>query len=234
MRAIILNAGLGKRMRPLTDKTHKCLLDVNGKTILQHQLDVLEACGTNEVIVVTGAKADMVDDYVVSLDTSMDVKTVFNPFYAITENIVSLWFVKDYLEGDVVVMMGDLIFEEDIIRNLINGPSRCNLVVHEKDNYDKDDMKVKIKGDKIKSISKLIEIPDCEYMQISHYNAAGVAELKATIDTIIKDQRFYGWYPEAIQDLIDKGMDVSPIYCNGFKWKEIDSPEDLENAKGLA
>jgi choline kinase len=231
MRAIILNAGKGKRMMPLTKDTHKCLLEISGKTILEHQLINLQEVGVSETIIVTGAFSEKICDFVKSLKLRMKVVTIFNPFYEITENIVSFWFARDFLKGKVFIMMGDLLFDKHILVNLMNKNPYCGLAVHQKDYYEQDDMKVKIKDGKVKQISKNTRNPNGESLQISFYNKYGSSRLKEIIDRIIKQGRFYGWYPEAVQELINEDAEVLPIYFEDHMWIEIDSLEELKHAR---
>ena len=233
MRAVILNAGSGKRLRPLTNKIHKSLLALNGRTILEHQLLSLKKAGVKEVILVTGAFNNTVIEFARQLNMGMDIISIFNPFYKITENIVSLWLAKEYIEGELFILMGDIIFDSAIASKLKDNKYMCSLAVHHKESYEDDDMKVNIDKDRVNNIAKDIKGPDAEYMQISYYSEDGSARLKDELCNMMGEEEFYTWYPRAIQRLIGKKFDVNPVVCDGHFWIEIDSLKDYERAKRI-
>ncbi len=231
MKAIILNAGAGKRLLPITANTHKCLLEVGELSILEHQLSCLIKVGVKDVIIVLGAKKAKVEDYLRNLSYKINIQTVFNPFYSITENIVSLWLAKNYINGDLFIMMGDLVFDSMILKKINENCSFCNLAVQKKTSYQPDDMKVMTKGKGVTAISKDIKTADAEYLQISYYNRTASDVLRKVLDEILEKERFYGWYPEAIQELIHSGNKISAVDCTDFDWIEIDSKKDLSKAR---
>ena len=95
-RAIILSAGQGKRLLPLTEARPKCLVELGGRSLLAWQLTHLQAAGVEEVVVVTGFGASLVEDEIGRLKLgAMAVSTVYNPFYGVADNLASCWIVRD-------------------------------------------------------------------------------------------------------------------------------------------
>jgi histidinol-phosphate/aromatic aminotransferase/cobyric acid decarboxylase-like protein/choline kinase len=124
LQAVILAAGYGRRMSPLSDECHKALLSVGGTTILGRIMDSLDAVGIDRVTVVTGYRADEVEGFVRQRYPSFDLRFVNNDRYRDTNNIVSLFLALDGLEldADVVLIECDLLFEPSLLRQLIESP----------------------------------------------------------------------------------------------------------------
>ena len=103
MKAIIISAGQGSRLGQLVDDRPKCLIDFNGRTLLDRQLDTLEANGVHEAIVVTGFHDELVNQAIAARSGGPNVRTIFNPFYKVADNTGSLFMARDELTGDCLV-----------------------------------------------------------------------------------------------------------------------------------
>ncbi|MGH3629446.1 MAG: NTP transferase domain-containing protein [Sciscionella sp.] len=121
MKAIILAAGIGRRMLPLTEDCHKTLLEVGGQTILGRILDGLEANGITEVHIVTGYRADEVEKYVTREFESLDCSFIRNDEYASTNNIYSMALALEEIEldADIILIESDLLYEPAVITRLL-------------------------------------------------------------------------------------------------------------------
>src|SRR6476659_6603173 len=100
MKAIILSAGQGSRLGHLVDERPKCLIDFNGRSLLDRQLDTLQANGVDEAVVVTGFHDELVNQAIAARSGGPKVRTVFNPFYQVADNTGSLFMARDALDGD--------------------------------------------------------------------------------------------------------------------------------------
>ena len=109
MKAIILSAGQGSRLGHLTDDKPKCLIDFNGRTLLDRQLDALAANGVDEAVVVTGFRDDQIEASLARRAGGPKVRTVYNPFYKVADNLGSLFVAKDEIDGDCLVWNGDTL-----------------------------------------------------------------------------------------------------------------------------
>ncbi|MGB4970062.1 MAG: phosphocholine cytidylyltransferase family protein, partial [Saprospiraceae bacterium] len=120
MKALILAAGTSTRLRPLTDETPKCLLNVGDKSILALAIDNLIANNITELVVVTGYLEQQIKDFITSEYKELNVNFIYNEVYASTNNIYSLWLAKKAFEGeDMLLLDSDIIFHKDIISKLI-------------------------------------------------------------------------------------------------------------------
>ncbi len=126
MQAVILAAGMGRRLGELTQNNTKCMVRVNGVTLIERllrQLDNLQSAKLERVLIVTGYEGKKLRDYIATLNTKIPVEFIDNPIYATTNNIYSLWLAKDYLlKDDTLLFESDLIFDASIIEKILSSP----------------------------------------------------------------------------------------------------------------
>ena len=152
MKAIILASGIGKRLRPLTNDIPKNLVKINGMTILEYQLNLLSNCNIKDVIITTGPFDYKVKNLLKDRYLDLEIKYVNNPIYNKTNYIYSLWLTRDYIDDDIILIHGDLIFTIDILKKIIS--SKDNVVLVNKTmKPPKKDFKAVIENGMIKKIS---------------------------------------------------------------------------------
>ena len=132
MKAIILASGEGKRLRPLTDNLPKPLIKIGDKTILGHQLDNLIRCHIRDIIITTGPFEDKIKEYVKEKYPDLEVSYVNNPKYETTNYIYSMWLTKGLIDDDIILLHGDLVFEEKLLEKLINAECENCVLVNRK------------------------------------------------------------------------------------------------------
>ncbi len=121
MKAIILAAGMGNRLRPLTDNTPKCMVKLFGKSIIERQIKIFQSCQIDEIIVVKG--------YLSPLINLKDITYYFNSKFETTNMVETLFCAKEKLFGSVIISYGDIIFEKQILEKLIDSPEDFSIVV---------------------------------------------------------------------------------------------------------
>src|SRR5690242_292157 len=143
MKAIILSAGQGSRLGHLVDDRPKCLIDFNGRSLLDRQLDTLEVNGVQEAVVVTGFHDELVNAAIERRSGGLNVRTIYNPFYKVADNTGSLFMAREELTGDCLVWNGDTLVSRELMRRVITNqqPGIC-VTIDRKESYDEDDMKV--------------------------------------------------------------------------------------------
>ena len=120
MKALILNSGLGSRMGVLTSEHPKCMTELNSKeTILSRQLNMIVAAGIKEVVITTGYYDGVLVNYCNSLDLPLHITFVKNPIFDKTNYIYSIYCAKDYLDDDLILMHGDLVFENEVFDKVV-------------------------------------------------------------------------------------------------------------------
>ena len=129
MKALILNSGLGSRMGVLTSEHPKCMTEISShETILSRQLSLLSEAGIDDVIITTGYYDAVLVNYCQSLDLPIHFTFVKNPVYDQTNYIYSIYCAKDYLDDDIILMHGDLVFENETFDRVLSSPVSCMTV----------------------------------------------------------------------------------------------------------
>jgi len=237
VKAIILSAGQGKRLLPLTNEVPKCLLPIGDKTLLERQLDALSRCGVNDVTVVVGYGAEKVENLIVQCSSeSQKVETFLNAEYAVSDNLVSCWKVREKMEGDFLLINGDTLFEPAILERLLQTPSHeVTVTISSKDEYDADDMKVQLDGARLLQIGKTLapEEVDAESIGMILFRENGSLWFCEAMEQALKEEAARKrWYLSVINELAQ----VKPVWtCSiaGLSWAEVDYPADLENARKI-
>ncbi|HEX5182473.1 MAG TPA: phosphocholine cytidylyltransferase family protein [Allosphingosinicella sp.] len=233
-KAVILSAGKGSRLLPLTADRPKCLIDLSGKSLLDWQLDTLQAGGVTEIVIVTGFRDDLVDAVAAR---RRGVRTLFNPFYHVADNLGSVWMARGEFDRDLLLLNGDTLVSAALLARVLaaeTGP--IAVTIDEKDDYDADDMKVLRDGDRLLRIGKALEPGryDAESIGLLAFRGEGP---RAFIDQVERMMRSSEgtrrWYLRAIDALAQAGADVRTVSIRGEDWQEVDFPEDVEKAEAL-
>lgn len=129
MKALILNSGLGSRMGKYTQASPKCMVPLLGEeTIVARQLQMLSEAGITEVVMTTGPYEELLKKHIESLGLSVKVQFVNNPKYRETNYIYSIYLAKEFLMDDIVMMHGDLVFEKEVLKQLLSFGKDCMAV----------------------------------------------------------------------------------------------------------
>ena len=238
-KAIILSAGQGSRLGHLTDDRPKCLIEFNGRTLLDRQLDALAANGVEEAVVVTGFRDDQIEAALKKRgDTGPRVRTVYNPFYKVADNLGSLFVAKQEIEGDVLVWNGDTLVSSDLMARVVGNRDREGICVtiDRKDGYDEDDMKVVVDdAGRLHAIGKRLDLDDvnAESIGLFAFRGGGSETFRRVIERAIRTSEGTTiWYLRVIHQIAQEGP-VWTLDISGEEWGEVDFPEDVENAEAL-
>jgi choline kinase len=237
-RAIILSAGQGSRLLPLTRDVPKCLIDFNGRTLLGWQVEALLANGISDIVVVTGFRTERVEDQARELSkaTRATVRTLFNPFFQVADNLGTCWMARSEMEGDFIILNGDTIVSDEIVGRLVEeARAPITVTVDVKPSYDDDDMKVNRQGDRLLAIGKRL-LPDesnAESIGMLAFRDGGGAIFRNQVEQMMRTpEGVERWYLRAI-DLIAKGHEVGTVSIEGLDWAEVDFPQDVDTARAL-
>lgn len=123
MQAIILAAGMGKRLKELTSNATKCMVEVNGVTMIERVLSQLDSLNLDRIVIVVGYEGQKLKEYIATLAVDTRIEYVENDVYYKTNNIYSLYLAKDYLvQDDTILLESDLIFEDAVLKRLLDNP----------------------------------------------------------------------------------------------------------------
>lgn len=236
MQAVILSAGQGRRLLPLTADRPKCLIDLHGKTLLQWQLDALLAAGVGPITVVTGYASEAVEAVIAAHYAGQAVQVQFNPFFQVADNLGSCWIARAAFAGELLLLNGDTVFEPAIVQRLLAAaPAPIRLTIDRKANYDDDDMKVIVEGARLLRIGKHLPVDavDAESIGLLRFGADGARHFQAAAERALREpDGLRWWYLSVIDRLADEGL-VETCSIQGLHWAEVDFPRDLEAARAV-
>ncbi len=251
MKTIILAAGQGTRLRPLTDDRPKCMVEVNGMSIIRRQLEVMKECGIKEedITVIGGYKVDVLRKELV--DTQVTV--IKNEQFETTNMVCSLMCAREIMEKeqDILISYGDIMYSAEVLRKVLDSQTDASVIVDDgwesywrrrNDNplddaetlmFDQDDYLLEI-GQKTDDIKKVMS----QYIGLMRFRNAG---LKAVLDTATEAQkrsdngielwrttRNYAkmYMTDLLQGMIDEKYKLKAVHINRG-WYEVDDVEDL-------
>ncbi|HJQ15457.1 MAG TPA: phosphocholine cytidylyltransferase family protein [Allosphingosinicella sp.] len=232
-KAIILSAGKGSRLLPLTEDRPKCLIALSGRSLLEWQLDALAANGIEEMVIVTGFRDDLVDAVA---ERRRGVRTLFNPFYHVADNLGSVWLARGEFDSDVLLLNGDTLVSPALVATVLGAEQGAiSVTVDEKEDYDADDMKVLRDGSRLLRIGKALEPGEynAESIGLLAFRGPGPHQFIAQVDRMMHtSEGTRRWYLRAI-DALAQEVEVTTVSIKGEQWQEVDFPEDVEKAKIL-
>jgi choline kinase len=237
MRAIVLSAGQGRRLLPLTAEIPKCLLPVDGeRTLLEFQLATLARCGIEQVTVVSGFGVDRVERFLAhSPVAGLDVELLFNPFFSVSDNLATCWIARGGMDQDFLLVNGDTLFEPSVLHRLLGSPAApITVTIDHKPSYDDDDMKVSLDDDgRLLAIGKTLkpEVVHGESIGLLYFRGAGVVRFREAVErSTRRPEALRAWYLSVVDGLAAEGG-VESASIRGMWWGEVDSPEDLEQVR---
>ena len=233
MKAIILSAGQGKRLLPLTERAPKCMLPVGGRPLISRQIDALLSCGVEDITVVVGFGAALVETGLAERYGSRRVRTLYNPFYTITDNLVSCWVARGEMASEFMILNGDTLFAAPVLDRLLAAPEHpITLAISRKESYDDDDMKVIREGDRLLQVGKKLSRHEvnAESIGMMTFRGDGPRLFRDAMDRALRSTTALSqWYLSLIDALAKSGV-VFTQEIPATGWTEVDSPADLERA----
>lgn len=238
MKAIILAAGVGSRIRPLTDNCPKSLLKVGGRTILEMMISHIQDCGINEVVFVLGYLQEQIKDYVDAQFPDLTVHYVINDRFAETNTGFSLMLTKDSVDGcSFIKFDADVVFDKEILKRLIECEYDNCLCIDKNINLDAEEIKVIIEDqNRVIKASKTVNPKDAagESIGIEKISSAAAKLLFAELEAMMADEKNHQEYYEAAYErLIGKNVVFHALDISGLKWTEIDTKEDFATAEKI-
>ena len=249
MKSIILAAGEGKRLRPLTNHTPKSMIDFFGKTLLQRQIDIMKSCGIKDIVVVTGYKSNMINIPEIIFEK--------NTNYQNTNMLETLFCAKKHLDGEIIISYADIIYEKNILEKLIDSPNDISVTIDRNwQDYwrkrftnplsDAETLKIDSKGSISEIGQKTNNIVEIEgqYIGLMKFTSKGTEILKNFYEECFLQSKNgtnplnpkipfeKSYMTDLLQGLIRKSFDLNPVFINGG-WLELDSIEDYNLYKKL-
>jgi len=237
-KAVILSAGQGRRLLPLTKNSPKCLLPISGKPIIEWQIDALLTAGIKEIIVVTGFQTKQVEELLQQrYPDHKQISTLFNPFFEVADNLASCWVARSVMDGNFLLLNGDTIFDVSLLKQVLESePAPITLSIDYKKVYDADDMKVQLDNNGlVKHVNKTLpeDQIDAESIGLIYFRSNGPILFRDAVEEALRyPAELKSWYLTIIDTLAGKNL-VNVCAISGHRWCEIDYSSDLTKAQEL-
>lgn len=242
MQAVILAAGMGKRLKELTQNNTKCMVKVNGVTLIERMLSQLDKYNLNRIVIVIGYEGQKLVEYIATLGVKTPIEFVNNPIYNKTNNIYSLSLAKDWLcKDDTLLFESDLIFESSVIDLLLEDPRETLALVDKYESWmdgtcvkisEQDDIEEfvpgkKFKFDEIREYYKTVNI----YKFSQHFSKTHYVPFLDAYQAALGENEYYEQVLRVITMLDDPEIKAKRL--SGQLWYEIDDLQDLDIATSM-
>jgi len=238
MHCIILAAGTSSRLRPLTDSTPKCLLNVGNRSILERTIRAVFHAGIIHFTVVVGFQDWMVKNFLKRNFPSLNFTFIVNNQFDTTNNAFSLLMAREEIEGhELLLLDGDIVFDDELIPLLIKSPHQSCLAVRTNGSVGEEDVKLEVTDKKeIVRIGKEIAAASAygESIGIARFSRGDTTQLFAALEKRIRtENRINEFYEASFQEMIDGGSRMYAVDAGSCRSIEIDTVEDLHTAESL-
>jgi choline kinase len=218
MKAILLAGGRGTRISRYVGEKPKCTLDIGGVSLIRHTVELLIS-NNIEVIIVTGYKKEMV----INSLQGLNVKYFYNPFFDVTNSIASLWFAREEIYGeDIIIANADVYWEQDILDQVTNDEQEQVMLM---DTSRKADYLFKCDGNKLLQHGKDLTDVTGEYVGIAKLRINFLNRFVGRLESLIEKQQHGLWWENVLYSFIEE-FDVNVKNIEGIFWSEVDFIED--------
>jgi choline kinase len=235
--AVILAAGLGSRLRPLTDDRPKALMDIGGETILGRAVRLLSEYGVEHIVIATGYREDAVRAAV--RNASVRASFCRNERYDSTQNAVSLALCRSAVEseGGWFKLDGDVVFQAEVLTRLDECGAALAVAVDAERDLDAEAMKVECDSSgRVLAFGKQLAVAAArgESIGIERISASGSPIVFSELERAVIDGRTGLYYEDLYSELIQQGrLDAQAVDVGDLPWTEVDTLDDLERARAL-
>ena len=218
MKAIIMAAGVGSRLKEINGDRPKCLIEAGGVTLISRSVSLLRSRGITDITVITGYKSERIHQ-----ELQSRVKYLHNPYFQVTNSIASLWLARDLLNDDVILMNADLYYVDAVLDTAI-AQTGSAVMLSDCTRIDDADFRFGVRGDCIlKTGNKLSnQETDCEYVGIVRIDKSFIAEFTRRLEEMIVRGDFRNWWEGVLYAFIDDGFDIFHKDVDGAFWTEVD------------
>ena len=232
MKAVILCAGRGGRLFPLTNDKPKCLLEFGKKTVLEHCLENLSLGGIRDVVLVTGYKKEAIEALIKEKGYQR-ISFVFNKKFAVTNTAYSLNLALPKMDDDFILINGDVLYDRAILEGLLRHPDKNCIVVDPTIALDTEEIKVRAVNGRVEKISKVVDPGQSLGEAIGLYKISRdlIKDLSRIYDELEKRGEYHHFFEKGFEAICDRaagdGQYFGICLTDHRPWAEIDTIEDF-------
>jgi choline kinase len=232
MKAIILAAGVGKRLWQITQHRPKCLIEIGGRTLLHRYLTSLRGLGIHRADIVVGYRQEMIREAVATNSCGVRVNFLVNEQFH-RGSISSLWIARTALDDDALVMDADVLFHQDILRRLVESPNENALLMDETVKQTGEECMVVVEGGRVIALTKQMPVQydyAGEGVGFLKVRQADTPRLVASLAAYVEREIWQMEYEDALVEFF-RDVTVGHEKIGGLPWTEIDFVEDVTKAE---
>jgi len=241
MKALILAAGFGKRLQPITNTIPKSMVEVNGRPLLVNALSILSECGIQEIGIVVGHMAEYIKEHIGTSFNGIPIRYFENKRYLETNNVASLYQALSFCDDDMLMLECDLFYRKELIQQLLAGQGDCSILVSPYDPITMDGSVIVTEGD----VARSLVLGKWQGKDFDYSNAKKTVNLyrftKRFIESYMPLVRWYvenigenSYYEKVLGSLLYlREFDIRIIEVPATMWCEIDNAEDLARARAM-
>lgn len=233
--ALLLAAGMGSRLSPLTDSTAKCLVGLSGVSILERLIRTLHASGFKRLVVVIGHESDSIQDYLGDRAGAIEISYVVSTCYRTTNNIYSLWLARDVIDEPVLLIESDLVFDGALLDEMLRPDS---IAVSRQLPWMNGTTVTLDRRDGVSAFC----LGEMSRPDATHYKTVNIysftretwRSIAERLDRYVAAKRTGDYYESVFAEMIaDGSLSLSPVLFEANSWYEVDTLEDLAAAELL-
>ncbi len=229
--ALLLAAGMGSRLAPLTDDTPKCLVPVNEISILERLVDALRSYNFKRLVIVIGHQAHSIRDFLGTRAGGMEITYITSPVYKTTNNIYSLWLARKEIDEPFLLIESDLVFDPKMLKGMLQ-PDR--IAVSKLQPWMNGTTVTINSRQMVKAFQKNVQKPDGKHFKTVNIYSLSTRtwkQVRKRLDHHISKDMVNGYYETVFADMVtDDCLSFAPVFFDADHWYEIDTVADLRAA----
>lgn len=230
MTYIILAAGAGTRLHPITLRHPKTLFSLDRSTTILGRMTGLirELDSKANLVIVTGFQRERIQQQVENVDW------VHNPFYEVTNSIASLWFARSFLDREVTILNGDIVMSRSLMEDVVTQHTDRPCILMDSSILKNGDYNVQADQGKVVVMSKALSSYSGEYAGVTKLDAASAARLAQKVQDMVENGLYNNWYEDAlVQMIFEENFELFARDISMYEWTEVDAVDDLMYAKAI-
>lgn len=233
--ALLLAAGTGSRLSPLTDSTPKCLVTVNDISILERLISSLQDHNFNRLVIVIGHQGECIRDYLGTRKRGMDITYITSPLYKTTNNIYSLWLARKVIDEPFLLVESDLVFDTEMLTDMLPPDRIAVAKIEPWMNGTTVTVNEHMEVDAFHSDSVAPAEEHFKTVNIYSLSSATWGVVKQRLDQYISRNMVNGYYETVFADMVKEGcLSFTPVFFDTSSWYEIDTIKDLHAAEFIS